>query len=65
MESRGKFEQRFKLILSEENTVASAVGGTEGPYNDGDARIAHTTGVIQTRDGALKRKKKTKKRRKK
>lgn len=64
MESRGKFERYFELLLSEENTVASAVGGTEGKYNDGDARIAHTTGVIQTRGGALK-KRRTKKRRKK
>lgn len=73
MESRGKFERRFLLYLHENMTVASAVGGSPGgfnphegnivsrdSYNTGSAVIATPPSVIQTREGALKRKRKKK-----
>ena len=73
MESRGKFEQCFLLWLRESSTVETAVGGSPGgfnphegnivskdSYNPNDSRIATPPGVIQTREGALKRKRKKK-----
>jgi hypothetical protein len=78
MESRGKFERRFLKVLQEDSTVASTVGGSEGGYNPhagninskdsyapGSAVIATPPAVIQTRKGAIKRKNKSKKLRKK
>ena len=78
MESRSKFERYFLTILQEDSTVASAVGGSEGGFNpaagsinsrdsyaEHDARVATPPGVIQTRTGAIKRKNKSKKLRKK
>lgn len=78
MESRGKFERRFLVFLQEDSTVASTVGGSEGGYNPhagninskdsyatDDMRVATPPTVIQTRKGAIKRKRKLKKQRKK
>ena len=78
MESRSKFERYFLTILQEDSTVASAVGGSEGGFNpavgsinskdsyaENDTRIATPPAVIQTRKGAIKRKNKLKKLRKK
>jgi hypothetical protein len=78
MESRGKFERRFLKVLQEDSTVASTVGGSEGGYDPHagninskdsiatkDTRIPTPPAVIQTRKGAIKRKNKSKKLRKK
>jgi hypothetical protein len=78
MESSNKFAQRVLALLQEDSTTASAVGGSSGGYNPnagnitskdsyapGDARIATPPEVIQTRKGAIKRKRKQKKIRKK
>lgn len=77
MESRGKFERQFLLVLQEDSTTALAVGGSEGGYNpqagninskdsyaEDDARVATPPVVIQTRKGAIKRKRKLKRQRK-
>ena len=73
MESRGKFERRFLVVLQEDSTVASTVGGSAGGYDPhagsinskdsyatNDMRIATPPSVIQTRKGAIKRKRKLK-----
>lgn len=75
MESRRKFKQYFLAWLNEDSTVETAVGGSPGGFNphegninstdshnSGDSRIAVSHDVIQTRSGALKRRRRRRKR---
>jgi len=78
MESSGKFERIFFRLLHEDSSVgggslgsAAAAGGYDPAdghansfdfYAPGDARIPKASKVILTRGGALKKRKKRKKR---
>lgn len=78
MESSSKFEYIFYRLIAEDVTAASALGSSPGgfnphegniiskdSYNPEDMRTATPPNVIQTRKGAIKRRRKLNKKRKK
>jgi hypothetical protein len=78
MESSNKFACAFLKLIAEDITAASALGSSEGGFNPeagvinstdfyakGDARIATPPSVVQTRKGAIKRRRSKKKKNKK
>lgn len=73
MKSRDLFAEAFMKALREDSTATGALGGSTGGFNPeggsisssdfyapGDARIPKGGRVIQTRRGAIKRRKKKK-----
>ena len=78
MESSGKFACMFFRLIAEDITAVGALGTSIGGFNpqegnitskdsyqEGDTRIATPPTVIQTRKGAIKRRRKFNKKRKK